>query len=510
MDGSIGKKVFHGTLVIVLVGILAKFTAFITEALLAAYLGTSYRSDAYYMVSSVQSVVYPMLSIGIWKVFLPAYKEQTALDNTEKAFALTNKALSFFTIISTVTVALIILFTSPLVSVIAPGFTGETKALCIQLVRISAPMYLFIIASAVYASVLQCHGRFFGSQIREIASHIPTIVAAVFFYGRFGIKAMAYALVAGGAVRLLIELPFVNWGYHFKPDFKFRTKEFSTMLKRLPSALISAGVAQLNALIDKAMASTLPEGTISALNYGHRLVNVFSGLLSSAISTALYPQMIELIALKKEDVLSRLVVKIINIFCVLMVPVTVACVLFRAELVSAVFQRGAFNQASTAMTAGVFALYSLGIFFTASSSVVSNLFYGYGDTRTPMWISIAAVIINVTLNLILIHLWGINGLTLATSVSSIIVFFIRMKAAEKRVKLNNALMLTTALKVLTAALVACFVPRLLFWFYSVNKYLVLIASAVIGVGIYLPLVKLLKITEMDDILALVKKKVNNR
>lgn len=507
MDNSIGKKIFRGTIVIVLVGILAKITSFISEAILAAYLGTTFQSDAYYMVASVQNVFYPMLSIGIWKVFLPLYKSHIAKGEIDKSHALTNKSLSFFTVIALAVVVLLLLFAPIVVSVVAPGFKGETRTLCIMLVRISSPMYVFIVTSAVYASILQCHDKFLGSQIREVASHIPTIVAAIFFYKRFGIVVMAIALVAAALLRLLIELPFVNWGYKFSPDFKFKTQEFALMLKRLPSALISAGVAQLNTLVDKAMASTLPTGTVSGLNYGHKLMNVFSGLLSSAIATAMYPQMIELISLDKKEELGRLVVKIINIFCVLMMPITVACVLFRTELVSAVFQRGAFNANSTALTASVFALYCLGLFFIACNTVISNIFYGHGDTKTAMYISTANLGINVVLNLILIHLWGVNGLALATSLSAIITFFVRLWFSEKYVKLNNKMMILTATKVLIAAGVACMIPRVLFWIHPVNKYLTLIVSAAIGVIAYLLIVKILKVNEINDLVGLLKRKL---
>lgn len=510
MDNSIGKKIFRGTITIVLVGILAKITSFIAEAILAAYLGTTYQSDAYYMVNSIQMVIYPMLSVGIWKVFLPIYKEKLTHGEDDEAAALSNKVITFFSIVSFAAVGLLILFAGPVVSIVAPGFEGETRELCIKLVRIAAPMYFFIISAAIYASILQANNKFVGSQIREVASHIPTILATIFFYKKFGIEAMAIALVVGGAVRLLIELPFVDWGYKYKPDFKFKSHEFGLMLKRLPSALISEGVTQLNTLIDKAMASTLPTGTVSALNYGHKLMNVFSGLLSTAIATALYPQMIELIALKKEEDLSKLVVKIVNIFCVLMIPITFACALFRTELVAAVFQRGSFTADSTAVTSGVFALYCLGLFFIASNTVITNLFYGYGNTKTPMYISIANLVINVVLNLILIHLWGVNGLALATSLSAIITFFVRIKAAEKYVKLDNKKMVVTALKVLVAAAIACMIPRVVFWLHPTNKYLTLIISAIIGVIVYLLTVKALKVNEINDLIGLLKRKMKNR
>ncbi len=507
MDNSIGKKVFRGTITIVLVRILAKITSFIAEAILAAYLGTTYQSDAYYMVNSIQLVIYPMLGVGIWKVFLPLYKEKLTHGQNQEAAALTNKVITFFTIVSFIFVCFLILLAGPVVSIVAPGFEGETRNLCIKLVRIAAPMYFFIIAAAIYASILQANNKFLGSQIREVASHIPTILAAIFFYKTFGIEAMAVALVVGGAVRLLIELPFVDWGYKYKPDQKFKTPEFVVMLKRLPSALISEGVTQFNTLIDKAMASTLTEGTISGLNYGHKLMNVFSGLLSTAIATALYPQMIELIALKKEKELSNLVVKIINIFSVLMLPITLACALFRTELVAAVFQRGSFTAESTVLTSGVFALYCIGLFFIASNTVITNLFYGYGNTKTPMYISIANLGTNVALNLFLIHVWGVNGLALATSLSAIITFFIRVRAAEKYAKLDNKKMIVTAVKVLIASAVACFIPRIIFWIHPINQYLTIIISAIIGVVVYLGMVKVLKVNEINDLVGLLKRKM---
>ncbi|MBO4418693.1 MAG: murein biosynthesis integral membrane protein MurJ [Oscillospiraceae bacterium] len=508
MDHSIGKKVFRGTLIIMLVGVAAKLAAFISEVVLAACLGANYRSDAYYMVSNIQAVLYPTLGVGVWKVFLPLYKERCASGRIQEANELTNRAISFFSVVSFGAVLLLILLAGPVVSLLAPGFEGETRALCVRLVRLSAPMYFFIIAAAIYATILQAHDKFFGSQIREVASHIPTILAALFCYQKWGVEAMAIALVAGGLVRLLVELPFVDWGYRFRPDFRFRNPEFSLLLKRLPSALASEGVVQLNALIDKAMASTLPEGTISGLNYGHKLMSVFNGLLSGAITTALFPQTVELIAKKRIDELGRMIARIVNLFCLIMVPVSLACVLFRKELVTAVFQHGSFAADSTALTADVFALYCLGLFFLASNSVVSNVFYGFGDTKTPMVVSVIGLAVNVALNVALVQLWGVNGLALATSVSAIVTFLVRLLMVKRYVRLDYGRMLVTFLKVSLASAVGCFVPRILFWLLPANPWLLLAASALIGAVLFFAALRLLRVKELDDLAGMIKRWLN--
>lgn len=498
----IGKKIFRGTLIIIIVSVLAKLSAFLSETVNAYYLGTTYQSDAYYMVSSIVQMLCPMLTIGIWKVFLPIYKDRITHGDREGASRLTDQTISFFALVSIAAAILLAVFAGPFVSVVAPGYQGETRRLCIELLRISAPAYVFIIVSGVYASMLQCHNKFFGSQIREVASHIPGILAAIFLYRRFGIRVMAVAMVAGAVLRLLIELPFVDWGYRFRPSLHFGGEEFRLMLRRLPSAFLSAGVHQINTLIDRAMASMFPEGSVSGMNYGHRLTNVFSGLLSTAISTAMFPQMVELIARQKREELNKLLTKILNIFMLLMIPVTVACMLFSRDLVVAVFERGAFQDESVSLTAGVFGFYSLGLLFVACATVVSNVFYGFGDTRTPMLIGVTHMVINVVLNLVLSRLMGVNGLALATSLAAIIALGIRLFFVRKYVHLDWMHLGLCFGKILLASGISCFGAWALVGRLDLNVYLRLLCAAGIGVALYLAAVKLLRVREIEDLTAL--------
>ena len=503
---GITRTVLKASAVIFMVSVIAKLTAFLSEVLLAAYLGLTDESDAYYMVTGIQAVLYPMLSAGVWKVFLPVYKEKITLEDHREAFSLTNQGITFFTLISLGAVILLELFAGLVVSLVAPGFTGEKRALCIELLRISAPMYVFILAASIYSALLQCHNRFFGSQIREVVSHIPTILAAVFLYQRFGIRVFAAALVVGGLARLLIELPFVNWGYRYRPDFRFRSADFDRMLKRLPFALISEGVTQLNVLVDKIMASLLPKGTVSGLNYAHRLINVLSGLISTSVATALYPQMVELISKKEKEALSNLLLRIIELFAFLMLPVTLAAVLFRGEIVAVIYQHGNFTAENTALTSGIFAFYALGLFFIACNEIIFNLFYGNGDTKTPMYISLINLGVNVVLNLALIQLLGANGLALATSLSAAVSFCVRLWAARRYCTFNYRALFGSTLKVLCVAALAI-VPA---WFglraLGVGKLLTLLLAVVVCVPLYLLLAKLFRMPELHMLTSILHRK----
>jgi len=109
--------------------------------------------------------------------------------------------------------------------------------------------------------------------------------------------------------------------------------------------------------------------------------------------------------------------------------------------------------------------------------------------------------------LVLIHYLGLNGLALATSLSAVITFFVRIKAAGRYLSLDYRKIMNTAMKVLLAAIISCVIPRLVFFLYPVNDYFLLIASVVMGVIGYLALMKLMKVDEIGELASMLKKRI---
>lgn len=501
------STILHGTIVIISVSIIAKITSFISTAVLAAFLGTSNQSDAINTVLSVEQVFYPMLGVGIWKVFLPIYKEKLVLNRLQEADKLANKTITLFTLFTLLAVILLLISTSGVVNIIAPGFNDETKTLCIRLIRISAPMYVFIIAAAIYSSMLQCHNRFLGSQIREIASHIPVILMTFMCYQRFGIGSIAFGMLLGGGLRLIVELPFVNWGFRFHFDFHFRSYEMLVMVKRYPSAMISEGINQINVLVDKVMASSLVIGSVSALTYGNKLTNVLSGLLSTALSTALYPQIIELISLKKKKELQNILIGVINIFSFVVVPITIGCILFSSDIVSVVYERGVFNQESVNLTSGVFAFYCVGLFFVACNAVITNVFYAYGDTKTPMYISLVNLAANIILNFVFIYIWNIKGLALATSISASITFCTRFALLKKYIDIPIKKISNTWIKSFGLSIVICSIVRLLCNLLNMSLYVSLVFAFISALILYILIAKAIRMKEIELVISFIVKRL---
>lgn len=505
------NKILKNTAIILACSVAAKLLSFIWEAVLAAYLGASDQADAFYMVSSIFGILYPILDIGIWKVFLPIYKTKMMLDTQEQTDKIANIAISFFFCLSVCLMVFVAVFAKPIIVVIAPGFDAAKKTLTVEYLRWSAPMYLLMASASVIGAILQCHGRFFGSQIRELGTHVSKIIFMLLCYRHLGIYAAVFAFTVGSIFRLLVQLPFINWNWRFKPDFHFKDADIRQMMKGLPAVALTTAINHINGLVDKMIASGAISGAVSCLNYGHKLMNVFSGMISMAIGTSTYPTMVQYIAEKETDKLRELLTNIIGVLSFLIVPISFFCVIFSDELVTIAFQRGAFDAVATQVTSGVFAAYSSGMLVIGLSTIITNVFYSYGDTRITLRISILDILLNVVLNLWFCRMWDVVGLAAATSLSAMICFVVRMACMKKYLTLDYKPIVMDFVKV--TAISACAVIGM-FAFCELMGFtnaFVRVLSAMFGsVLLYFALAKLLKISTMSFAVALIRKKVKRR
>ena len=502
------KKTVKNVGIILCCSIVAKVLSYVWEATFAALLGASDQADAFYMTTSIFGILYPILDQGIWKVFLPIYKKKLAIESEDRAEQIANISISFFFVLSVALVLFLIFFARPLVAIMAPGFGADKKTLTIHYLRISAPAYFLMATASVIGAILQSREKFLGSQIREIGSHVSRIACLFLSYRILGIYGALLALIVSSVFRVLVQLPFINWKWKFKPDFNFKDKDIVQMIKGLPSVAVTSAIAHINGLIDKIIASGTATGAIACLNYGNKLMHVFSGMISTAISTAVYPTIIQHIAKKDND---RLKTLLHNVICALMffiIPISMFCFIYSAELVKAAFQRGAFDANAASITTKVFIGYCVGMPFLGVTTVVCNVFYGNGDTRTTMHISIVEIVLNIVFDLLFVRFWGVAGLAFATSISSFICLGIRFQCLKKYIRIAYGTILLEALKIIGISVIACIVPYFIMTkFVKINLFLNLIICMMFSAAIYVSMSFVAKIKTLDFVANLVKKRL---
>lgn len=480
------KNIFSGSVAVLAALIICKITAFLQEMIIAAYLGATAVGDAFSTVKSIQETIYPMLAVGISQVFLPAYKSMMVRDGREKADSLANYAILFFTGISVLVVILLIIFAPFAVRLVAPGFDAAQKELTAHLVRLSALSYAFICCASVLSSMLIANGRFFASEIRGAFTHIPIIIAALFFYERYGLDALAISIVVAGIARLVILLPFMPKGFRFTLRNPPERQYIKTLLARLPSALISSGITQLNTLVDKIMASNLSVGSISCLSYGTRLYMVLQELFANVVATSSYPQIIELIARDRKDELSKLLSKIICVIWFFTIPLTVGGIVYSENLVHVAFVRGAFTSEVGGVTAGVFIGYISALAFSSLNGIMNNVFFGFGDTKSPMMFNLLNLMLNVCLNFIFVKRFAVAGLAIATSISSVICLSLRVFYLQTKMTFRFNILAKQGLMILISSLIAVGISYAVVKITKLSGNLgILICGVTVSVVVYL-------------------------
>lgn len=502
------KNLLSGSIAVLAALIICKITAFLQEMIIASYLGATSTGDVFNAINGIQETIYPMLAVGISQIFLPAYKNTMVKKGQKDADSLANYAIVFFVGISVIVVILLIVFAPFVVSVVVPGFDQAQSELTAHLVRISSVSYIFTCCASVFASMLMAHEKFFISEIRGAFTHLPIIIAAIFFYKRFGLEALAISLIVGGVARLAILLPFVHKGYRFSLKNSPKWSTIKSLLVRFPSALVSSGIIQLNTLVDKIMASRLITGSISCLSYGSRLYMVFQELFANVIATSSYPKIIELIAQNKKRELSQLLNKIVSVIWFFTVPLTIGGILYSNHIVNIVFVRGAFTSEMGKIAAGVFIGYISVLAFSSLNGILNNVYFGFGDTKSPMLFNALNLLLNIVLNFVFVHFFAVAGLAIATALSSVICLVMRVVFLRKKISLSLVGLLKQALQILGASLVAVGISFAVIQLLHMKAdiWICLIAAG-ISLVIYVAEMRLLKMPVYIEAMNFVKERI---
>lgn len=482
MDKERKPSIIKGVFTVVFFLIGSKILSFIIEMLTAYSLGASTDSDIYYVIYSVYSILSPMISIGIWKVYMPSYKERLVLNKPDEAHDITNKLFLIFAYISIFIIAIINLIPRGVINVFAPGLSADSVIKGIPLLRIISSLFLVGIIHTFGSAILQANNRFEKSQLKGIIQHIPTLLYLIAFRQSISITGLTISIVVGEIVSAIVISFFTQPYYVFSLPGKLLDNEILRILKTLPSACAISIINQLHGIIDKAFASSLAVGSITCLNYGAKLCYFFDGIFSTAISTAVFPTLTELMVKNDKKKLEEFISKYLSILSFFIIGVTVYLACFSDNIVMVLFGRGEFSADAVKMTSGVLFMYSLGLLAMCFNTIVNDVFYISKRTNILLFTTVLNIILNIAFNFVFVRAFSVAGLALATTLSIYITMGIKLYYARETISINRNTYINVAMMVVNAFL--CFiVVRLVASFFQ-NDYLKLFVGAVVLASAY--------------------------
>ena len=404
---------------IYLLSVVSKVLGFGREMALGAVFGISRQTDAYLVAMGVPTVLFNNLFNPLQATTIPVYTRYLQGGKTE---ARTLAGSLFFSVafLSLASAVLGFIFAPSLVRILAPKFSGETYELTVELVRIMIPAIPFVALAPVITAFFHSHRSFLVPAAVGFPFNVILIIAILVFGSRYGIAAVAMALVIALASQLLMLFPglfwlkIVRWGNR---GFDYAgVKEIFILTVPVLIGLIGNDI---NLLVDRMLASGLPEGSIAALGFASRLNSMPHALFGVTLLTVFYPQLSRLATENNIAGFKSSLERAAAAIMFLLVPAAVGFMVLRTPIIQVLFQREAFDEHATVMTSVALLYYAISLPAVPLIGLLTRAFYSLRDTKTPLIVTFTSVTLNIVLNLVLIRFMAHAGLALATSISTL-------------------------------------------------------------------------------------------
>jgi len=423
---------FQATLLIAALSLLSRVLGLGREMAIAHQFGATVATDAYLVALTIPSLLFIVFAQALATVVVPVFTEYKSRGETREAWRVALNVANLLVVVLVAVTAAGILAAPVLVRLIAPGFEPAAAELAVVLTRIMFPLLVFSGLATLFNGFLNANNVFGIPAFSGTVNNLVIIAGALTLGSLYGIHGLAYGTVLGMAAAGLIQVPSLyRAGFRFRPGFDWRhpgvRKVFGLMLP------ITAGIAisQLYVLIDRVLASFLAEGSIAALNFGNRLIQLPVSLFVLALSTAVFPTLTTWAAEGKRLEVRETLERGLRMVVLTTVPAAAGLIVLRQPVVQLLFERGAFDERATAMTAAALLFYAVGLAGLAANILLTRGFYAFQDTRTPVKLLVVNVALNLALSLALMGPLQHGGLALGSSLAALVNTVLLVRYLER-------------------------------------------------------------------------------
>jgi putative peptidoglycan lipid II flippase len=401
------ESIHSAALILIIFSFISQFLGLIRDRALVSYLGPSLPLDVYYAAFRIPDIIYATVaSLVAVTAIMPFLKERLSTGGTDDGRKFLSNLISAFSVVMLAVVVLAFILMPLLVPFVAPGFPEEGRLQLITMSRVMLLSPLLLGFQNLFASITQYHRKFFIFALAPVLYNLGLIAGIVFLYPMFGTIGLAWGVVLGALLHLLIHLvtamslgytphmsPFVNW------------KEIRTVAATSFPRTITLTLAAITVFFMTSIASTLNEGSISLFTFAINIATFPIGLIGLSFAVAAFPTLVD--TWKSEntarflDVLQNVARHII--FWSL--PLSVLFIVLRAHIVRVVYGTINLSWTDTKILAATLAILAVSITSYSLLLLFIRAYYAAGQTRKPFWISLSALIGTIVLTFTFLELF---------------------------------------------------------------------------------------------------------
>jgi len=416
--------------------LISRILGYVRDILIAIFLGTSFFADAFFVAFRLPNTFRRLFAEGTFNAaFIPSYASELAV-NKERADHFAKNIFNLLFLILLILVLISEIFMPQLIFLIAPGFykDPEKLKLAVDLSRITFPFLFFICIASFFGAILNSYNKFAAAAAAPIILNV-ILIGSLFFSQWLNISdvlTLSYAVSVAGFLQLLILLFFVR--KNFKPILSIKIKldkQIKFFFRKLLPSIFSSGVTQINILVGTIIAS-FQAGAVSYLYYADRVYQINLAVAGIAVGTVMLPELSRHVKNNNSDDINNLQNRALELCLFLSIPAATALVLASEEIITSLFGYGSFNSDSVTNTAIALTFFAFGVPAFSILKIFSNYFFARNDTKTPFYLSVISVILNILISVSFFNKLGFVIIPIATSISSWINVFLHYYFIKKR------------------------------------------------------------------------------
>ena len=416
--------------------LISRILGYVRDILIAIFLGTSFFADAFFVAFRLPNTFRRLFAEGTFNAaFIPSYASELAV-NKERADHFAKNIFNLLFLILLILVLISEIFMPQLIFLIAPGFykDPEKLKLAVDLSRITFPFLFFICIASFFGAILNSYNKFAAAAAAPIILNV-ILIGSLFFSQWLNISdvlTLSYAVSFAGFLQLLILLFFVR--KNFKPILSIKIKldkQIKFFFRKLLPSIFSSGVTQINILVGTIIAS-FQAGAVSYLYYADRVYQINLAVAGIAVGTVMLPELSKHVKNNNSDEINNLQNRALELCLFLSIPAATALVLASEEIITSLFGYGSFNSDSVTNTAIALTFFAFGVPAFSILKIFSNYFFARNDTKTPFYLSVISVILNILISVSFFNKLGFVIIPIATSISSWINVFLHYYFIKQR------------------------------------------------------------------------------
>lgn len=398
--------------------LLSRPLGFVREAVQAALFGASRLTDAFLVAYNVPEMIQTLFFSGVLSnFFVPVITRYR--DEKEALSAVFSVALNGALVLALLLAGVCYVTAPGLMTLAAPGLTGADRELAVFLFRLMLPMLVLHCLLAVVKGTLNSLDHYAMPEYAGVFFNVVMIACVLLLSGSYGIASLALGVVGGSLVQLLVQVPvLLRKGIRYQPALGFAHPALREMRGLVAGAVVATAVVPVNAFIARAMASTLPPGSISALAYAFRVFLLPVSLFAVPVYTVLLTDLSAAQHRGAQQAFKEQATAGLSLLFAVSLPATAALIALATPLTRLLYERGQFTAEDVVLTSQALMAYGVGTLAYGTSQVMVRLFNATKDTRTPAWIGVGSIALSAGGNWLLMQLWGHWGIALVTSLVS--------------------------------------------------------------------------------------------